>query len=679
MDSPATPQPVICEVCGTYFETRRGLSSHARLHLRQLGVTSSESSGAPIELLYQLIQERGDSLLDFKADSSVPGTAPFKKTSQQESRTSSAPEARSDFLKAESRVMTTPQKMHQQESPARLKESPIALLHSPPSGLRLGESRTSEGSSSSSSHKTTVKPMWAPLVTDAPITLASDTNNEVHVCQLCGCWYGTRKGLSGHARDHLRQIGIPDSDIKGSPIDLLYKIMEEEDLKPISSAKQEELTSKDPPRSSSKRPSNQSSPLVSPPSKQPKSSEDFTCILCGEEFENRKGLAIHARAHLRQIGVVDLQGKISAIDTVQELVSMSSTDVQSTPTVLCDFCGQLFETRKALSCHARAHLRQLGLSWSIKTSPIDLLKEVMIHGEEGKKVSVATGSSGKGTWTPPGSRRFLDSLRSGEPATNPSTSPIDYSMKEKSPPGKSGAAHPDASCELCGFEFENRKALASHARAHLRQLGIIEWKADGASSPIELLSDLIRRDPAKVAAITRRYRMGDLYIKKSQRGAVSPSRSTDSDSVSGSSLKPSVGRENLGVTASSSRHSHSHIRTIAAHGTPSVRFPRGVHPPKHVVPSGEENQDANPQQPSRSGSIPAMLPKPPLTPLVKLVGKVYSLQCRFCEEVFHGPQSVQERWITHLQKHILSLGYKGKASPPAPPVAAPALVHPVAV
>lgn len=73
---------------------------------------------------------------------------------------------------------------------------------------------------------------------------------------------------------------------------------------------------------------------------------------------------------------------------------------------------------------------------------------------------------------------------------------------------------PDASCELCGFDFENRKALASHARAHLRQLGIMEWKADGATSPIELLSELIRSDPAKVAAITHRYRMGDLYIKK---------------------------------------------------------------------------------------------------------------------------------------------------------------------
>uniref|UniRef100_UPI0037E9364D protein Wiz n=1 Tax=Semicossyphus pulcher TaxID=241346 RepID=UPI0037E9364D len=788
MDSQANNLPVMCEVCGTYFETRRGLSSHARLHLRQLGVTLSESSGAPIDLLYQLVQERDGSLPDFKAESSLLASTPPKKTSQQESRT---PEERSAFYKAGSRVITTPQKMAHQGSPAGLKESAASLLPSSPSTVGLAESKSSEGSSSSSlEHQTTTKPLWAPLETDAPITL--DTNDEVHVCQLCGCWYETRKGLSSHARAHLRQIGFPDSEIKGSPIDLLYQVMEEEDLKPIRIEQQQEAASNSPPRSSSKRPSNLSSPGMSPRGKQPKVSEDCTCILCGEEFENRKGLACHARSHLRQIGVVDLMGKSSAIDTLQELISSGmlkvlhppqknssssvpfpvpalspapggsrtsfpstspspnpakstsqaplnrapkakkgfrlavdplhrkpkpepveievshqpqgsinssnsptqkspeacdlskplSADAKSPPTVICDYCGQLFETRKALSCHARAHLRQLGLTWSIKTSPIDLLKEFMVHGERGSKESKSGGSSGKATWIPQGSKRSLDSLPSGEAATKPCISPLDFSMKVKSPHGKSSSSHIDTSCELCGFDFENRKALASHARAHLRQLGIIEWKADGASSPIELLNELIRRDPAKVAAITRRYRTGDLYIRKTGRAAASPSLSPNSDPVSGSSLKASAqhhqhkkGREDLG----SSRHSQGHTRTFGAHGDPHVRSRGGVHPPKHVVSAQEGNQDTNSQQPTRSGSIPAMLPKPPLKPLVKLVGKIYSLKCRFCEEVFHGPLSVQEQWITHLQKHILTLGYKGKASPPAAPVAAPALVHPVAV
>lgn len=116
--------------------------------------------------------------------------------------------------------------------------------------------------------------------------------------------------------------------------------------------------------------------------------------------------------------------------------------MQSPPTVLCDYCGQLFDTRKALSCHARAHLRHLGLVWSIRTSPIDLLKEVMIHGVESVKESAVSGSSAKAALSPQGSRKSVDSLHSGEPDTKSCTSPLNYSLKEKYPSVKSGAPHP---------------------------------------------------------------------------------------------------------------------------------------------------------------------------------------------------------------------------------------------
>ncbi|XP_023801622.1 protein Wiz, partial [Cyanistes caeruleus] len=52
------PSLTTCEVCGACFETRKGLSSHARSHLRQLGVAESESSGAPIDLLYELVRHK---------------------------------------------------------------------------------------------------------------------------------------------------------------------------------------------------------------------------------------------------------------------------------------------------------------------------------------------------------------------------------------------------------------------------------------------------------------------------------------------------------------------------------------------------------------------------------------------------------------------------------------------
>lgn len=153
----ATPGPVICEVCGIYFDSRRGLSSHARLHLRQLGVIVSENSGAPIELLYQLIRERDGSLEDLKSESSLPGSSPKKKKIQQESKTPSVPEDMNTSFTLGLRVLKSPQKMDHQGT--SVPSSPSAL-------------RPAEGSGSSfSEHQTITKPLWAPLETDAPITL----------------------------------------------------------------------------------------------------------------------------------------------------------------------------------------------------------------------------------------------------------------------------------------------------------------------------------------------------------------------------------------------------------------------------------------------------------------------------------------------------------------------------
>lgn len=45
--------------------------------------------------------------------------------------------------------------------------------------------------------------------------------------------------------------------------------------------------------------------------------------------------------------------------------------------VCCEYCGEMFDTRKALSCHARAHLRQLGVRWSEKMPPIEALYTLM--------------------------------------------------------------------------------------------------------------------------------------------------------------------------------------------------------------------------------------------------------------------------------------------------------------
>lgn len=57
-----------------------------------------------------------------------------------------------------------------------------------------------------------------------------DPNKDI-VCQLCGAWFETRKGLSSHARAHLRHFGVEYSESKGSPIDLLAQLVSTDDFK----------------------------------------------------------------------------------------------------------------------------------------------------------------------------------------------------------------------------------------------------------------------------------------------------------------------------------------------------------------------------------------------------------------------------------------------------------------
>lgn len=158
----------MCEVCGTYFETRRGLSSHARLHLRKLGVTVSDSSGAPIELLYQITRERYGSLPNLNLDSFLHVSVPQKVTSQQEPKAPSEEEDTSSSYNTEVRLLTTPQVVDHQGSPSNLNESSASVIPSTPPPVQPAEG----SSSSSSEHKATAKPLWAPRETDAPITLS---------------------------------------------------------------------------------------------------------------------------------------------------------------------------------------------------------------------------------------------------------------------------------------------------------------------------------------------------------------------------------------------------------------------------------------------------------------------------------------------------------------------------
>lgn len=54
---------------------------------------------------------------------------------------------------------------------------------------------------------------------------------------------------------------------------------------------------------------------------------------------------------------------------------------------------------------------------------------------------------------------------------------------------------------------------------------------------------------------------------------------------------------------------------------------------------------------------------------------VLCVSVRFCEVEFHGPLSVQEDWIRHLQQHILKMNYNKPAAPKAASADDPAPVQ----
>ncbi|XP_062404258.1 protein Wiz isoform X2 [Sardina pilchardus] len=822
METPTTPssdsglsEEHKCELCGTCFETRRGLSSHARCHLRQLGVSVSDSSGAPIELLYRLIEER-DGQLPKPAPQPNPikrrkGLPAVKKEVQgpalklkisnlvrkkysifsQTSRKTSAAATSAAIAGRLSQPPAPTATLRRFGSSASTSSSPLTPLH-------VKEARPSAERSPLAT--SSGKPTWAPQDSDAPLDLMTVDpagRDDVHVCELCGAWFETRKGLSSHARAHLRTFGIDTAEAKGAPIDTLHKFMISKGLKPGSAGaqpsgvKQEESTlaisAKRPappspspragakgaassPSPSAKRFKSSSSeglPLLESLQKEDdaksdgESARDIVCEFCGELFMRSQSLSSHARSHLRQLGITEWSVQGSPMATLREVMaqrgvssilklpssapashslpsarsplkippppasplripsaaaaplklpkarkgsrfvnkpkdeptevdvsevvaipgpSRSGTpqspfrsDLGSANTQLmrapktepdvnqpveCDYCNDTFDSRKALSCHARAHLRQLGARWPAQASPIDALHELMQR---------------------EGTTRASKVKREPSPAPSPgrrqSASPVAFTPPPGEPAAKGAkASSEDATCELCGFDFENRKALASHARAHLRQQGV-DWRLNG--SPIETLSAWMQKEPGKVAELHKRYMMGDLpHIRKRSSSSPCPSSDSEAPHGGGGHRASSLLRSSLGLPQGSSRasgsrdKSHGSHSSAGAHSELNVRQPREPHttfrrPPKHQSHTESRVRENKPPKPSRSGNVPSLVPRPPDTPLVRQVGKVYSLKCRFCDKEFRGPLSVQEDWVRHLQEHILNLK-KDAAVPTSP-------------
>uniref|UniRef100_A0A3Q4GT75 C2H2-type domain-containing protein n=1 Tax=Neolamprologus brichardi TaxID=32507 RepID=A0A3Q4GT75_NEOBR len=674
-----------CEVCEAQFETKRGLSIHARSHLRQLGITVSDGSGTSIELLRRIAKERkiSSSLQEpLVAESPSPSVAPKDEDMDLDEKpiplSLLAKAAKAVPLSSSSTPSpgASPAPAHSGSPSSVVKKAPISSLLPVSSPLRSPEHKAGgmknlTSNLSGSATIATAKPLWAPEENDAPLNLSKCEPPKEIGCEFCGEYFENRKGLSSHARSHLRQMGITEWSVNGSPIDTLREIITRRGLPCALPLK----------------------PLKTPPPSSPGPSAPPT---------PSSGLILKLKPEPVQVevttpGAVGRSGGFSA-ESLNSSWRTMAHEVEPTRDIRCEFCGEYFENRKGLSSHARSHLRQMGITeWSVNGSPIDTLREVMhkrgvggssqsdqgvkkesSHGANSPSWESTGGASGSEGLGASGyqSSKFrkspLSLLQSGSRlhkqglgSVGPSATPSAGKFFRMSPLGKRPLSEEaqkgllftpslyfsDPSCELCGFFFENRKALASHARAHLRQFGVTEWCVNG--SPIETLSAWMRSRPQKVLEMHRSYMQGNrTTLKKVRSGS--------------QSLVTHFSR--ITQISAASRAAWSYFRlSSSSPGFLKVFEHFFRRPLKHPsCPDGTE-RDSGPPKPPRTGTVPALVPKPPSYPLVKVVGKFYTLKCRFCEVEFHGPLSVQEDWIRHLQQHILKMNYNKSILPPKEP------------
>uniref|UniRef100_A0A8C5RYG3 WIZ zinc finger n=1 Tax=Laticauda laticaudata TaxID=8630 RepID=A0A8C5RYG3_LATLA len=755
-----------CQLCGAWFETRKGLSSHARAHLRHLGVSNPDAKGSPIDVLNDLIKNE-----DFKGRLS---------SLIHSERDSLGEIGSSDGHSPKSTATATPTTgMKQAHSPRPLGKQPSILSpHSlPPSkklkphGHRLSlvaSLQRKQGLSSSA--------YWASDAEMAPLNLSSGAEPVRDIrCEFCGEYFENRKGLSSHARSHLRQMGVTEWYVNGSPIDTLREILKRRAQPRTSTSSspahgQKSVTqsvlggSLEPcsPGEShmpgiSKKAQQPGSPMGhSPTSSPPPTARKIFSGLPSSLHKKLKQdqLRMEIKREMISGGLHNESHLSDRAWSPREEMSPLNLSARADPVreIRCEFCGEFFENRKGLSSHARSHLRQMGVTeWSVNGSPIDTLREIIkkknkpclikkepntmsielptAMGDDGADpklpgkilqpmtLSPLGGKTGKphlgrdmtlsllksqeGFLAPLSAKRPLSDERlSGHEMKHKTYIQTELPFKAKLLHEKPTHTSSEACCELCGLYFENRKALASHARAHLRQFGVTEWCVNG--SPIETLSEWIKHRPQKAGAYRSYIQGGRPFAKKFRNAAHLRDGDASGKRVALSLHAGSPSLMNRSLSGEMMPNEHS--KTVDGCGSserPAITSPlslvkveehqqhninkferRQAKPIEAPLHREEESSDLQQRaeevrQPApRVRPVPSLVPRPPQTSLVKFVGNIYTLKCRFCEVEFQGPLSIQEEWVRHLQRHILETNFSkadplrsGTDMPAAPPVA----------
>ncbi|XP_070595767.1 protein Wiz isoform X10 [Erythrolamprus reginae] len=802
---PSTFSLMRCEFCGAGFDTRAGLSSHARAHLRDFGITNWELTISPINILKELLANSSEHpVLQYvmETDPSSPSqeremlgfgpcrtTLPISDYSISQSTFPPFPSSWGDeTMQAFSHVLVSEEEEEMitsaMSSPLLQKNSLAGSLDqipnrigtslSPESSSNKADSQdakfTSRDPSSECQKKNKFQEIMKPTSNFA--TSGAEPVRDIR-CEFCGEYFENRKGLSSHARSHLRQMGVTEWYVNGSPIDTLREILKRRTQPRTSTSSSPAHSQKSVTQSVlggslepcspgeshmpgiSKKAQQPGSPMGhSPTSSPPPTARKIFSGLPSSLHKKLKQdqLRMEIKREMISGGLHNESHLADRAWSPREEMSPLNLSARADPVreIRCEFCGEFFENRKGLSSHARSHLRQMGVTeWSVNGSPIDTLREIIkkknkpclikkepntmsiemptamgdddpkspgkilqpmtlspLGGKTGKPhlgrdMSLSLLKSQEGFLAPLSAKRPLSDERlGGHEMKHKTYIQTELPFKAKLLHEKPTHTSTEACCELCGLYFENRKALASHARAHLRQFGVTEWCVNG--SPIETLSEWIKHRPQKAGAYRSYIQGGRPFAKKFRNAAHlrdgdAPGKRVALSLQAGS---PSLMSRNLSGEMMPNEHSKA-VDGCGSSERPAIASPllllkleehhqhninkferRQAKPIEAPLHREDESTDLQQRaeevrQPApRVRPVPSLVPRPPQTSLVKFVGNIYTLKCRFCEVEFQGPLSIQEEWVRHLQRHILETNFSkadplrsGTDMPAAPPVA----------
>ncbi|XP_075714884.1 protein Wiz isoform X2 [Rhinoderma darwinii] len=618
--SPSSEE-VRCEFCGEFFENRKGLSSHARSHLRQMGVTEWHVNGSPIDTLREILATgncprsanriggpNSDKLLSHHPPSSPSGSHPFSGLSP-------------------------------------------TMQRKPP---RLPTFTASE---------------WPADLSPLNLSSRADPTRDIR-CEFCNEFFENRKGLSSHARSHLRQMGVTEWHVNGSPIDTLREIIRKRRPAPLhqlSTIKKEPRGDDEPPS-----PSQRLSPLGIGSQGM---ARDLSVSPHGRPHNNflspmpAKRPVSHGPRQSDPRGFVNIEPKTcNQSKTYLQGDARPKTYIQDDgrPKTFLQSDGRPKTFLQSGDGRPKTFIHE-GRPKGFLTG--DHRPKQFVHGELKPKAYLQGDGRPKPYLPGDGKPKHFMHGDSKPKVYSPDGKPkayiqteLPFKVKVKSSPEKNVTSL-EACCELCGLFFENRKALASHARAHLRQFGVTEWCVNG--SPIETLREWMKQRPQKAGAYLSYIQGGRPYTKKFKRALQSPKPGmTERESqavVPGKALETEriVGAHGAANEKPSEVHGH---KTERRHPKPAE-----IPPTRDETVSDHPSKTEEPRPPVRARPVPSLVPRPPQTSLVKFVGNIYTLKCRFCDIQFQGPLSIQEQWVRHLQHHILEMNFSKQSSPPHTP------------